>query len=255
MAEESRAAIGRLSQASGRLRFSMPTCLGSILLPKLYADLAKRYPQIKLDAHTSESFVDVVAGGYDVVIRMAQRLTDSALTSRRLATSALVVAAAPSYLEQRGTPSDLAELAEHQCLGLKSATHYAVRWLFTTPKGPVVVPVNPTTVTDSNLSLVLAARAGLGLIYVPRVVVANELRQGVLRALLPHFCRGVEWGIFALHSGRTPTSNATAFIDFVHALLPQLELFDRWQPALRPVRATSSGPSSVQQGEASAKSA
>jgi DNA-binding transcriptional LysR family regulator len=221
-----------------------------MLLPKLYADFAKRYPEIQLDAHTSESFVDIVAGGYDVVIRMAQRLTDSALTSRRLATSPLAVAAAPSYLEQRGAPSDIAELSEHQCLGLRSATHCCARWQFTTPKGPVAVPVNLTTVSDSNLSLVLAARAGLGLIYAPRAVIANELRQGLLRAVLADFCKGVEWGIFAIHSGRTPTSNAVAFIEFVHALLPQLELIDRWQPALQPARP---GPSSARQCEASAR--
>ena len=232
MAEESRAAIGKLSKPRGRLRFSVPTCLGAALLPKLHTDFAKRYPEIQLDAHTSESFVDIIAGGYDVVIRFAQQLTDSTLTARRLATSPLVVAAAPSYLEKHGAPSDVAELAKHPCLGLASAKANATRWRFMTPKGPVAVPVSLTTVTDSNLALVLAARSGLGLIYVPRTIIANELRQDELRVVLSDFCKGVEWGVFALHSGRTPTSNATVFINFVSALLPQLELIDRWQPSL-----------------------
>ena len=120
MIEESRSAIGQLSKPCGRLRFSVPTCLGAVLLPKLHAEFAIRYPQIQLDAHTSESFVDVVAGGYDVVIRVAQRLTDSTLIARRLATSPLVVAAAPDYLERQGTPVAVAELARHQCVGLES---------------------------------------------------------------------------------------------------------------------------------------
>jgi len=231
MIEESRAAIRKLSKPSGRLRFSVPTCLGAALLPKLHTDFAKRYPQVQLDAHTCESFVDIVAGGYDVVIRVAQRLTDSTLTARRLATSPLVVAAAPSYLRKHGTPSEVTELARHQCLGLESAKPWATKWHFTTPGGPVAVPVNLTTVTDSNLALVLAARSGLGFVYVPQAVIANELRQDALRAVLPGFCNGMEWGVFAVHSGKTPTSNAAAFIDFVRALLPQLELIDRWQPS------------------------
>jgi DNA-binding transcriptional LysR family regulator len=237
MVEESRAAIGKLSKPSGRLRFSVPTCLGAALLPKLHTDFAKRYPEIQLDAHTSESFVDVVAGGYDVVIRVAQRLTDSTLTARRLATSPLVLAAAPSYLEKHGTPSDVTELAKHQCLGLKSARPCVTRWYFTTPQGQVAVPVNLMTVTDSNLALVLAARSGLGLVYVPRAVIANELRQDALRAVLPDLCKGVEWGVFAVYSGKTLTSNAAVFIDFVRALLPELELIDRWQPPLTPAPA------------------
>jgi DNA-binding transcriptional LysR family regulator len=234
MIEESRAAIGQLSKPCGRLRFSVPTCLGAVLLPKLHADFAKRYPQILIDAHTSESFVDVVAGGYDVVIRVAQRLTDSALIARRLATSPLVVAAAPAYLEKHGRPTDVAELARHQCIGLETAKPCVTRWHFTTPEGAVSIPVNLTTVTSSNLALVLAARSGLGLIYVPHAVIANELRQDTLRAVLPDFCKGVEWGVFAVHSGKTPTSNAAVFIDFVRTLLPELELIDRWQPLLPP---------------------
>ena len=230
LVEESRKAIGKLNQPRGRLRFSVPTCLGATLLPRLHTDFARRYPEIQLDAHTTESFVDIVAGGYDVVIRVAQQLTDSALTARRLATSPLVVAAAPSYLEKHGTPSDITELTKHRCLGLANGKSCATRWRFMSSKGQVSVPVNLTTVSDSNLALVLAARSALGLIYVPRTVIANELRQDALRAVLPDFCKGVEWGIFAVHSGRTPTSNATVFINFVSGLLPELELIDRWQP-------------------------
>jgi len=78
--EEARLAVEHLTNAPiGRLRFSMPTCLGSGLLPKLYSEFLPRYPGIVLDAHTSETCVDIVAGGYDVAIRVAQRLTDSTL--------------------------------------------------------------------------------------------------------------------------------------------------------------------------------
>jgi len=232
MVEESRAAIGKLSVPSGRLRFSVPTCLGAALLPRLYHEFAKQYPQIQLDAHASESFVDIVGGGYDVVIRVAQRLTDSTLTARRLATSPLVVAAAPGYLEKHGTPTDLPHLARHRCLGLENAKPGTTKWHFTTAQGQVAVPARLSTTTDSNLALALAARAGLGLIYVPRAVIANELRQGTLRAVLQDFCKGIEWGVFAVHAGKTPTSNASVFIDFVRALLPDLDLIDRWQPSL-----------------------
>lgn len=230
LVEESREAVGRLSKQRGRLRFSMSSCLGAALLPRLHSDFARKYPEIQLDAHTSESFVDIVAGSYDVVIRMAQQLTDSTLTARRLATSPLVLAASPGYLEKFGTPADIAELAKHRCLGLASGKTCSRRWRFTTPKGYVEVLVNLTTVTDSNLALVLASRAGLGLVYVPRAVIANELRKGALRAVLVDSCKGIEWGVFAVHSGRTPSSNAAVFINHVSTLLPQIELIDRWQP-------------------------
>jgi DNA-binding transcriptional LysR family regulator len=232
LSEEARASIRKLGKPSGRLRFSLPTCLGAALLPRLHAEFAKRYPEIQLDAHTTEAFVDIVAGGYDVVIRVAQRLTDSTLTARRLATSPLVVAASPAYLERQGTPTAITDLTNHKCIGLRSTHAGTARWRFMTSTGEISVPVHLTTVTDTNLALVLAARSGLGLVYVPHAVIANELHQGVLRPVLREFCKGIEWGVFAVHSGKTPTSNAAVFIDFVRELLPALELIDRWQASL-----------------------
>src|SRR6185437_56444 len=43
LVEESREAMGRLSKPQGRLRFSVPTCLGASLLPKLHTNFATRY--------------------------------------------------------------------------------------------------------------------------------------------------------------------------------------------------------------------
>jgi DNA-binding transcriptional LysR family regulator len=220
MMEEARLAVEHLTNAPiGRLRFSMPTCLGSGLLPKLYSEFLPRYPGIVLDAHTSESCVDIVAGGYDVAIRVAQRLTDSTLTARRLATSPLVLAAAPSYLQERGAPSHPAELARHRCLGLQRSKQPNAAWYFRAESERFSVPIDFWAVSDTNLALVRAACSGLGFVYLPLGVIANKLQHGALQIVLPEFCRGIEAGIYAVHAGRTPTKNAAVFIDFVRDAL------------------------------------
>lgn len=224
MMEEARLAVEHLSNAPlGRLRFSMPTCLGSALLPKLYSEFLPRYPGVLLDAHTSETCVDIVAGAYDVAIRVAQRLSDSTLTARRLATSPLVLAAAPSYLQERGVPAHPAELARHRCLGLQRPKQPSAAWYFRAPSGRFSVPIDFWAVSDTNLALVRAACSGLGFVYLPLAVIANKLQQGTLQAVLPEFCKGVDAGIYAVHAGRTPTRNAAVFIDFVRDALPTFE--------------------------------
>jgi DNA-binding transcriptional LysR family regulator len=214
--EEAKVAVENLrSTCSGRLRFSMPTCIGATLLPRLYCEFMPRHPHLLLEAHTSESCVDIVAGGYDVAIRMAQRLDDSTLTARRLATSSLVLAAAPAYLQERGSPGHPAELTRHRCLGLHGAKHHGPVWTFVAAAKRLAVPVSFWAASDTHLALVDAASDGLGLIYVPMVTIASELRQGKLLAVLPEFCRGVECGIHAVHAGRTTARNVAAFIEFV----------------------------------------
>jgi DNA-binding transcriptional LysR family regulator len=218
--EEARLAVEHLSNAPiGRLRFSMPTCLGSGLLPKLNSEFLPRYPGIVLDAHTSETCVDIVAGGYDVAIRVALRLTDSTLTARRLATSPMVLAAAPSYLQERGTPSHPAELARHRCLGLQRPRQPSASWHFRNGSERFSVPIDFWAASDTNLALVRAACSGLGFVYLPLGVIANKLQHGALQIVLPEFCRGIEAGIYAVHAGRTPTKNAAVFIDFVRDAL------------------------------------
>jgi DNA-binding transcriptional LysR family regulator len=112
-------------------------------------------------------------------------------------------------------------------LGLSTAKQQAT-WHFRTPKGRLSVPVVWSAVTDNNLALVVAACAGLGLIYVPQAVIANELRQGALQQVLADFCKGIEWGVYAMYSGRTPTRNAAVFIDYVREQLPNLDRIGRW---------------------------
>jgi len=222
--EEARLALEYLRIApAGRLHFSLPTCLWAALLPRLYGEFLQRHPGIVLDAHASEVCVDVVGGGYDVVIRIAQRLNDSTLTARRLATSSLVLAASPQYLLEQGCPAHATELTRHRCLGLQGAKQPDVTWQFRALHERLDVPIALSVVADTHLALVLAACSGLGFIYVPKVVIAAQLRQGTLQSVLPELCRGIEWGIYAVHCGRSPTKNAAALIEFVREVLPMID--------------------------------
>jgi DNA-binding transcriptional LysR family regulator len=223
MMEEARAAVEQLNDVpAGRLRFSMPTCLVTHVLPKLHEEFLPQHARLQLDAHVSETAVDIVAGGYDVVIRIAQRLTDSTLTARRLATSPLVLAASPAHLLEHGMPTNVTELPTRRCLGLDSCRQPGNAWQFRAGSRRFSVPVTLSMISDTYLTLVQAAVAGIGFIYVPQVVIASELQEGTLQTVLAPSCAGIDWGIYAVHAGRTPTRNASAFIDFVRRLLPAL---------------------------------
>jgi DNA-binding transcriptional LysR family regulator len=193
------------------------------LMPALYGDFLQRHPGIVLEAHASDTCVDVIGGGYDVVIRIAQRLTDSTLTARRLATSSLVLAASPQYLLERGCPSNATELIRHRCLGLQDSKHAGAAWQFRVTNASISVPVHLWVVADTHLALVIAACSGIGLIYVPKVVIAAQLQQGALQSVLPEQCKGLECGIYAMHCGRSPTKNAAALIDFIREVLPKID--------------------------------
>ena len=81
------------------------------IAPLLPAFLA-RHPQIRIDLRLTDRFVDVVAEGIDVAIRVAADMPrDSSLTTRKIASYRNLLVASPGYLDVHGTPQLPADLA------------------------------------------------------------------------------------------------------------------------------------------------
>ena len=96
-----------LSRAIARLEAR----LGSQLLQRF----AARYPQVRIEFNISNRNVDLVAEGFDAVIRLGAP-PDSGLVARKLEDAALRLVASPGYLARAGMPQCIADLAQHTCL-------------------------------------------------------------------------------------------------------------------------------------------
>jgi DNA-binding transcriptional LysR family regulator len=214
----------------GVVLLSMPTSFGAALMPMLMTDFERRYPQVTLSAHFSEPFVDVVSGGYDVVFRVAQKLTDSSLVAQRLSVSPKVLVAAPAYLDAHGTPVHVRELKKHRCLGLGYGSENRTQWRFSGPAGPIDVPIRYAFTANNDLGLNLAACLGAGFLYTAEVLVSSELARGRLKVVLPEFCQGLEYGVFAIYPQKRPPAKVRVLIGFVKQRLPTLHEHDRWAP-------------------------
>jgi DNA-binding transcriptional LysR family regulator len=104
----------------GRLRITAPNDMGRYLAP-LVARFMHRYPEVVIDAVLSQHMVDLVGEGFDLAIRASSQLPDSSLIARRIAGGAAALYAGPSYLAERGTPCEEADLATHDCIVLGTA--------------------------------------------------------------------------------------------------------------------------------------
>ena len=123
----------RSGEAYGRLRICVPYSFGILHLAPLWSTFLSENPQVQLDIVLSDRMVDLVEEGYDMAVRIGV-LTDSALISRRLATTRLILCATPTYLERHGTPKVLKDLAHHQAI-VYSYSARAGEWSFEGPDG------------------------------------------------------------------------------------------------------------------------
>ncbi len=177
----------------GTIRMSAPVTLAQMFLAPILKSFLDAHPDVTIDLVTDDRFVDVVTGGYDLVIRVG-RLPDGDYTARKLATARVVVCASPAYLAQAGTPTSPAALAGHNCLryGLVAAES---EWRL---RG-VTAPASGNLLVSDGTVLREAALAGLGLAVLPSFMVGAELASGRLVEVLEGWRRG-EFGLYAVHA-------------------------------------------------------
>lgn len=168
---------------SGTIKITVPTISGELILPQAIADFSKKYPNIHVHMDLDNRFVDLISEGYDMAIRTGI-LPDSSYIARRLLDVHWVICAAPEYLSTRDVPQTPQELLEHNCLGYSYQETGAFDWLFKDKKDTYTINVSGNFCTNNASALRKAALYGQGLVYVPRVLVAEDLASGELVQVL-----------------------------------------------------------------------
>ncbi|SCK46344.1 DNA-binding transcriptional regulator, LysR family [Variovorax sp. HW608] len=174
------------SQAQGLLRIGTSTAFGRRVIVPLALEFMARHPQVQVDLSFEDRYVDLVAQGIDVAIRMG-KLADSSLGARYLGMNPWVMVAAPDYLRKHGTPKKAQDLSAHVALIYSSVVGDDV-WHMHTPKGEAVsVPVSGRLRSNNVSAVLAAARAGLGIALMPRYVASDSLVSGqVVEVLSDH---------------------------------------------------------------------
>ena len=98
----------------GSLRISAPVSFGIGQISRAVARFLEAYPQVEVNMVLDDRFVELLAEGFDLAIRIGV-LEDSTLKARKLAETRLLLAASPAYLAERGVPQSIDDLNDH-CL-------------------------------------------------------------------------------------------------------------------------------------------
>ncbi|NVZ23920.1 LysR family transcriptional regulator [Pseudomonas gingeri] len=103
---------------SGRLHLCSSFGFGRNHVAPALSLLAERYPDLEIRLDLFDRVVDIVSEGFDLEIRVGDDIPGQHI-GRRLVSNRRVLCAAPAYLERRGTPLQLVDLEQHDCLVLK----------------------------------------------------------------------------------------------------------------------------------------
>jgi DNA-binding transcriptional LysR family regulator len=214
--EEAESAIADAQEAPrGSLRVNAPMSFGTLHLGSAIADFMRQYRDVQIQLVLNDRFVDPIAEGFDITIRIAE-LEDSSLIARRIMPAHRVICASPGYLRDRGTPATADDLRRHDCL------HYGylatgAQWKLSGPGGDHWVPVKAVLCANNAEVLRDAALKDLGVALLPTFVAVAALKAGRLVAILVEY-EAPPIGVYALYApGRYLSAKVRVFVDFLAA--------------------------------------
>lgn len=217
-AEEAEHAVSRLAAAPrGLLRVTASVTFGRLHVAPAIRDFLAAYPEVQVQLMLGDRMVDLAEEGFDLAIRIADRLGDN-LVARRLAPVRFVVCAAPDYLARCGTPKKPADLGDHNCLVFTQEGLGEV-WRFQTRSGSERVRVRGNFQVNSSEATRDAMLAGLGVGLAPVFAVGPDIRAGRLKVVLPRLRIVAPYD--AVHAVYLPNRHllpkTRSFIDFLAA--------------------------------------
>ncbi len=172
------------SALTGSLRVDMPVSLArNFIVPRLPSFL-DRHPGVDVELSSTDRRVDVVAEGFDCVIRVGW-LADSGLVARPLGELKMGNYASPAYLAAHGEPSTLDDLTRHRLIHY-SSTLGSRPFGFEYRDGDAYKTVDMAgRITVNNTeAFQAAALAGLGLLQSPRTGNRRHVADGALVEIL-----------------------------------------------------------------------
>lgn len=204
-----------VTQIAGTIRITAPLSFGTQHLAPALADFARMHPKVELDVSLNDRTVDLLAGGYDMAVRIGN-LQDSALVARKIAPVRGVVVASPTYLDERGRPEHPRDLAEHSLLFYANIPAYE-QWRFRVGDRWEHVKGQARFRADNGEMLREAACAGLGIVILPSFIASRAIQSGALEVLLRDFPLE-EIGLhLVMPPGRASTARIRALIEFLAA--------------------------------------
>lgn len=209
-------AIALGGEPRGLVRLSCPVLLTQTLLAPLLPAFLAQHPQVRLQVLSSNRRIDLIGEGFDVAIRVRDKLdSDAELVARSFGAKRVVLVASPAFLAAHGEPRVPQDLSALPVLSHFEQQGEQTWELYDGACNKTRVVVRPRLVTGEFRVLIEAAVQGAGIAWVPESACVEELRSGRLRTVLPDW--GLPQGIlhFVYPSRRGMLPAVRALVDFL----------------------------------------
>jgi DNA-binding transcriptional LysR family regulator len=220
------AAVASRAEPSGTLKVTASPPIGLNILAPALPRFRARYPKLAIDLRLGDPLADIIEQGIDVAIRVGN-LVDSRLISKTLGPHRIAAFASPAYLARRGTPLQLSDLEQHDCVNFRyQSSGLALRWPFDVDGNVLEWVPEAGVVIDSSDAVAAVVAAGGGIGISPTYVAAPYVARGELQPLFPEHAVNRSTITALWPESRRGSPNVKAFVGFLEALFPSPTTWD-----------------------------
>ncbi|MFY1028778.1 LysR family transcriptional regulator [Pseudomonas asiatica] len=196
----------------GSLRLTSAEHAANTVLWPALEKLLPQYPGIKVEITIDYGLADIVAQRYDAGVRLGDQVAKDMIAVRIAPDMRMTVVASPAYLANRAHPTNLQDLAEHDCLNLRLPTHGGLMaWEFEKDGREHKVRVDGQLTFNNSTQILKAALSGFGLAYLPSDLVTEHVAEKRLVSLLDDWCPTFP-GYHLYYPSRRQSSKAMAVL-------------------------------------------
>ena len=201
---------------AGTLRLNVPTVVARMVLPPLLDAFLRAHPGIRMEVVSDDSFIDVLAAGFDAGVRYDERLErDMIAVPIGPRVQRFVAAASPDYLAARGVPRHPRDLLGHDCIRHRFLSGVVAVWEFEKDGRVVKIAPEGRLVTgNADLEIFLAAR-GFGVVKLFEEYLAPHLASGALVPVLEDWSQCFSGPFLYYPERRHMPAPLRAFVDFL----------------------------------------
>jgi DNA-binding transcriptional LysR family regulator len=188
----------------GRVRVSCPINFSQVFVTDAIVGFMADHSDIEVTLDTSNRDIDVLADGYDLVLRVGTNIKSSNLIVRSLTVTRHWLLASPALITRCGAPRGPDDLKTLPSVGGIFPVEHGARhlWRLEGPRGQRrTIPYRPRFISEDLLALREAVLAGCGVADLPPTIFENEIADGRFVRLLPKW-QLPEVSIYAMYPSR-----------------------------------------------------
>jgi DNA-binding transcriptional LysR family regulator len=172
----------------GKLRINGTEISLNFLLWDKLSKFSHDHPNIQLELTMDYAFTDIVKDRYDIGIRLGENVHKDMISVKVSHELEMMTLASPAYLHKYGAPQIPDNLHQHRCIGLRLPSHERIQsWEFkNSQQNSEIQTLSPEfsmVVSHARLQL-KAGLDGLGIVWLPKIMVEAEIQKGNLVTVL-----------------------------------------------------------------------